>query len=153
MMGSRRGVFLVEAMVALAVVLVLAGFLAPAIRAGRMRGRAARVVAAARTVGSAIATYHQYRQSWPASAGSGLTPAGLATFTSGTAFQGNDYVLRYTLRSVTTRGGELLHPILVVSPTDPAACPDVYAGLGGARNPSIFAYCGNDSGSVYLFIN
>ncbi|MGH7532756.1 MAG: hypothetical protein ACREL4_05645 [Gemmatimonadales bacterium] len=152
-MGWRRGVFLVEAMVALAVLLVLAGLLAPAVRASRMRARAARIVGAAKRASSALATYQLDRHAWPASAGPGLAPAGLATFTAGTPFHSDDYLLRYVVRSVTTRDGELLHPILVVTPTNPAACPDVYAGLGGTRNPNIFAYCGATTGSVYLFLN
>lgn len=152
-MGSRRGWFLVEAMAALAVLLVLAGFIAPAIRARRMRARAARVVTAARKVGAAIGTFQQARQAWPTSAGVGLMPAGLASYATGTPFQSDDYVLHYVLRDVTTRDGVLHHPIVIVTPTDPAACPEVYAGLGGARNPSIFAYCGRDEGSVYIFLN
>ena len=153
MTGSRRGVILVEAVVALAVLLVLAGLIAPAIRAKRMRAHALRVVAVAKQVGAAIATFQQARHAWPTSAGAGLTPAGLASYTAGTPFQSDDYVLRYVLRDVTTSDGDLHHSILIVSPTDPAACPEVYDGLGGAQNPRLIAYCGNDQGSLYLFLN
>lgn len=152
-MRSRRGVILVEMMAALATLLVLAGLIAPGIRASRRRARATRIVAAANEVRAALTAFQRDRHEWPASAGSGLVPAGLGTFSGGTPFQSDDYVLRYVLRSVTTQNVSVLHPILIVTSTDPGTCPDVYADLGGVRNPNAFAFCGSDTGSVYLFLN
>ena len=153
MMHSRRGVILVEAMVALATLLVLAGLIAPKIRADRRRARATRIVAVAKQVSVALSAYQRDRRQWPASAGAGLVPTGLNTFSGATPFQGDDYVLRYVLRSVHTQDIDVVHPILIVTSTDPRTCPEVYADLSGVRNPNAFAFCGTDTGSVYLFLN
>lgn len=153
MTHSRRGVTLVGTMVALATLLVLAGLIAPKIRADRRRARADRIVAVAKQVSAAVTAFQRDRHQWPASAGAGLVPTGLNTFSGATPFQGEDYVLRYVLRSVHTQNDDVLHPILIVTSTDPRTCPDVYADLGGVRNANAFAFCGADTGSVYLFLN
>jgi type II secretory pathway pseudopilin PulG len=152
-MHSRRGIILVEAMVALATLLVLIGLLAPRVRADRRRARAIRIVAAAKRATAALTAFQTDRHRWPASAGAGLVPMGLSVLTGAAPFQGDDYVLRYVLRSVQTQQNDVLHPILIVTPTDPRTCPDVYDLLGGVRNPNAFAFCGNVTGSVYLFLN
>lgn len=153
MIGSRRGIALVEMAVALAVLLVIAGLVAPAVRARRVRARAAGIVAEVRTVGVALGNYDREHNAWPASAGTGMVPTGLGSAAGGPNFRTDDYVLRYTLRTATTPDGPVEHPILVVRPTDPRACAEVYNGLGGAGNLNAFAYCTTDSGTVYLFLN
>lgn len=152
-MQSRRGIMLVQAAVALAALLVIVGLFAPRIRADRRRGRATRIVTIAKQVSAALTAFQRDRHQWPASAGEGLVPTGLNAFSGAAPFQGDDYVLRYVLRPVHTKNIDVLHPILIVTPTDPRTCPDVYELLGGVRNPNAFAFCGNVTGSVYLFLN
>ncbi|HEU5357477.1 MAG TPA: hypothetical protein VFU45_00045 [Gemmatimonadales bacterium] len=153
MIRSRRGIALVELAVALAALLVLAGLIAPMIRARRVRVRAIRIVAEVKKGVVALGNYDREHNQWPASAGTGLTPAGLGSGPTGPTFRADDYVLRYTLRPSTTPDGPVEHPIIVVRPTDPRACSDVYDGLGGEENPNAFAYCSTESGAVYLFLN
>ena len=153
MIHSRRGIALVEMAVALAVLLVIAGLIAPAIRARRVRARSTRIVAEVKKVVVALGNYDREHNAWPASAGTGFAPTGIASTPGGPTFRTDDYALRYTLRPATTPDGPVDHPIIVIRPTDPRACADVYDGLGGEENPNAFAYCSTESGTVYLFLN
>lgn len=117
-MRTPRGYSLIELLAVLAAVGALGGVAALKYRDARTAATAAALVADARAIQSGLRGYYAAHRRWPAEAGPGQVPAGLATYLSGPvagSFDRVDYVLDY--ENIAVEGEPLIG--ISVETTDP----------------------------------